>query len=75
MPGASGALTSIVADWVGVLPADNPRFVVTVILKDPEGTFGGMTAGPVFKTIGEFLMQKYQVPASAPRTDAIPVTW
>lgn len=75
VPGASGALTSIVADWVGVLPADNPRFVVTVILKDPEGTFGGMTAGPVFKTIGEFLMQKYQVPASAPRTDAIPVTW
>ncbi|WP_422614331.1 peptidoglycan D,D-transpeptidase FtsI family protein [Bifidobacterium thermophilum] len=73
--GANGALTSIVADWVGVLPADNPRFVVTVVLKDPEGTYGGMTAGPVFKTIGEFLMQKYQVPTSSPRTDAIPVTW
>ena len=73
--GSNGALTSIIADWVGVLPADNPRFVVTVILKDPEGTYGGMTAGPIFKTIGEFLMQKYQVPASTPRTDAIPVTW
>lgn len=73
--GANGSLTSIVADWVGVLPADNPRFVVTVILKDPDGTYGGLTAGPIFKTIGEFLMQKYQVPTSTPRTDAIPVTW
>ena len=34
-----------------------------------------MTAGPVFAKIGEFLMQKYEVPASSPRTDAIPVNW
>ena len=56
-------------------PADNPRFVVTVVLKDPQGGYGGLTAGPVTAEIGEFLMQKYEVPASSPRTDAIPVTW
>ncbi|MDF7664682.1 penicillin-binding protein 2 [Bifidobacterium sp. ESL0745] len=73
--GPSGALDSIVADWTGILPADNPRFVVTVAMKNPQGIYGGITSGALFKQIGEFLMQKYEVPASAPRTDAIPVTW
>lgn len=74
--GADGRLTSIVCDWSGVIPADNPRFVITVVIKDPQkGGFGGLTAGPLFAKIGEFLMQKYEVPTSSPRTDAIPVDW
>ena len=75
---SSGNLSGIISDWVGILPADDPHFVVTVALKNPhssDGVFGSMTAGPIFAQIGEFLMQKYQVPASPPRTDAIPVTW
>jgi cell division protein FtsI (penicillin-binding protein 3) len=44
-------------------------------MKDPQGTYGGLTAGPVFANIGEFLMQKYEVPTSTPRNDAIPVNW
>jgi len=75
---SSGRLGGIVSDWVGILPADDPRFVITVVLKNPHssaGIFGGVTAGPIFAQIGEFLMQKYQVPTSQPRTDAIPVTW
>jgi len=74
--GADGRLTSIVCDWSGIIPADNPRFVVTVVIKDPQkGGFGGLTAGPLFARIGEFLMQKYEVAPSSPRTDAIPVDW
>ncbi|WP_297316578.1 peptidoglycan D,D-transpeptidase FtsI family protein [Bifidobacterium indicum] len=74
----SGGLTGIISDWVGVIPADDPHYVVTVVLKNPtssDGVFGSITAGPVFAQIGEFLMQKYRVPASTPRTDAIPVEW
>lgn len=73
--GPTGALTSIVADYSGMIPADNPRFVVTVIMKDPHGTYGGVTSGALFAQIGEFLMQKYQVPTSTPRTDAIATEW
>lgn len=73
--GADGRLSSIISDYSAIIPADNPQFVITVVLKDPQGSFGGLTAGPVTAQIGEFLMQKYEVPASAPRTDAIPVTW
>lgn len=73
--GPSGALDGIVGDFTGILPADNPRFVVTVAMKNPQGIYGGLTSGTLFKQIGEFLMQKYEVPASAPRTGAIPVSW
>ncbi|WP_051923587.1 peptidoglycan D,D-transpeptidase FtsI family protein [Bifidobacterium biavatii] len=74
--GDDGTLSSIISDWSGIIPADNPRFVITVVMKDAKvGSFGGLTAGPVFADIGEFLMQKYNVPTSAKRTDAIPVEW
>lgn len=74
--GDDGTLSSIVCDWSGILPADDPQFVVTVIVKDPQsGRYGGLTAGPIFAEIGEFLMQKYEVPTSSERTDAIPVEW
>lgn len=73
--GDNGSLSSIISDYSVVIPADNPRFVVTVVMKDPQGSYGGLTAGPVSAQICEFLMQKYEVPVSSPRTDAIPVTW
>ena len=73
--GPDGRLTSVIGDWSGIIPADNPRFVITVAMKDPQGTYGGVTAGPLFKEIGEFLMQKYEIPTSTPRTDAIAVDW
>lgn len=73
--GADGRLSSTISDWSGAIPADNPRFVITVVLRDPQGVYGGMTAGPLFKTIGEFLMQKYDIPASTPRTNPVAVNW
>lgn len=73
--GSDGQLSSIISDYSAIIPADDPKYVVTVVLKDPQGGYGGLTAGPVFAEIGAFLMQKYEVPTSSPRTDAIPVTW
>ena len=73
--GDDGKLSSIVADFAGIIPADNPRFIVTVVMQDPDGLYGGTTSGKLFAKIGEFLMQKYDIPNSAARTDAIPVEW
>lgn len=65
--GSDGTLSSIISDYSVVIPADNPRYAVTVVMKDPNGVFGGLTAGPVSAQICEFLMQKYEVPVSSPR--------
>lgn len=73
--GSDGSLSSIIADFAGIIPANDPRFIVTVVMQDPDGSYGGTTSGKLFAKIGEFLMQKYDVPNSPVRTDAIPVEW
>ncbi|MFD0705165.1 peptidoglycan D,D-transpeptidase FtsI family protein [Alloscardovia venturai] len=73
--GDTGALTSVVADYIAALPADNPKFVVGVFIKDARSYYGGATSGPVVGAVGWFLMQKYQIPQSQPRTNAIPIEW
>lgn len=73
--GPTGQLTNTIGDWVGVIPADHPRFAIMVAYMDPTPMYGGMSAGPVMAQIGGFLMQKYAVPASSPRKDAIPTEW
>lgn len=73
--GSDGSLSSIIADFAGIIPANDPRFIVTVVMQDPDGSYGGTTSGKLFAKIGEFLMQKYDVPNSPARADAIPVEW
>lgn len=73
--GSDGSLSSVIADFAGIIPANDPRFIVTVVMQDPDGSYGGTTSGKLFAKIGEFLMQKYDVPNSPARTDAIPVEW
>ena len=43
-----------VGSFIGFVPADNPRLVVTVILDSPKPYYyGGVTAAPVFKNIAQ----------------------
>src|SRR5690606_27063272 len=51
-----------VASFVGMAPAEAPRFVVAVIAHLPEG--GGELAGPAFRDMMSFALQHYRVPPS-----------
>jgi len=56
-PDATGALNGTVANFVGVVPADNPRFAVAVVVYKPtSGFYGGTIAAPIFKTVAEFAL-------------------
>jgi cell division protein FtsI (penicillin-binding protein 3) len=63
--------------FAGFAPADNPRFTVYVVIKHPRvgGAGGGATAGPVFRQILNYLLQKYAVPPTGTRPANLPVTW
>ncbi len=53
------------ASFVGMIPAEDPQYVVIVVIDEPEKyTSGAKTAGPVFKEIAETLavMPKAQSP-------------
>jgi len=72
----TGKFECIVASFVGVAPADDPRIVVTVILYDPKSSiWGGEVAAPVFKDVATFALQELRVPPSEEDPHLYPMTW
>jgi cell division protein FtsI (penicillin-binding protein 3) len=50
--------------FIGMAPADNPRYVIGVFADVPDGT-GGDVAAPAFSKMMSFLLLHYRVPPSA----------
>jgi cell division protein FtsI (penicillin-binding protein 3) len=58
-----------ISSFVGIVPADNPRVVIAVVIDEPRSDqaghhYGGKVAGPVFKDIAEATMKYLSVPRS-----------
>lgn len=65
-----------VSSFIGLAPADKPRFVVAVVLDNPRnGHYGGVLGGPVFKEVMTFVLQKYRVAPSGSTRPVIATTW
>jgi cell division protein FtsI (penicillin-binding protein 3) len=61
--------------FMGIAPADAPRFVTAVTLQRPNvGVGGGSTAGPVFKDLTSFALEKKRVPPTGSRSPVIKLT-
>lgn len=53
-----------IVTFVGVAPADKPRFTILVRLDNPEAVeWASSSAAPVFSEIAKYLLQYYGVPA------------
>ncbi|GAA1969689.1 penicillin-binding protein 2 [Isoptericola halotolerans] len=71
-----GGGTTYVASYIGVAPADDPRFTVSVFLKSPRSSiFGGVVAAPVFSELMGYTLRKEGVPPSREPVDQFPLTW
>ncbi len=47
------------ASFIGFLPADDPRWVIGVVVDEPtEKIYGGTAAAPIFKKIGKELLRR-----------------
>ena len=55
-----------VASYLGILPTEDPRLIIYVVLEDPEGElpFGGLLAAPLFQEAAEELVTYLQIPRS-----------
>src|SRR3954468_2750936 len=59
--------TKWVSSFVGVVPADDPRRVIMVIMDEPQGGhLGGAVAAPIFKEIAEQSLRYLHVPPTGP---------
>lgn len=62
----TGRLNAVVANFVGLVPADEPRFAVAVVVYRPSsGFYGGTIAAPVFKEVAEFALHNAGVRPSS----------
>ena len=62
--------------FVGFAPADEPRFLVYVVVQDPKnGGGGGTIGGPAFQRIMSYLLQRYAVPPTGSQAPDNPVEW
>ena len=60
--------------FAGILPADNPRFVVGIMLDKPIYSLpSGHSAAPLFHEIASFLAQRYSIPLSKEPSPVVPL--
>ena len=59
-----------VASFVGMAPADKPRFVIAVFVHAPAGV-GGAVAGPSFHDLMSYALRHFDVPPTGTKAPAI----
>jgi cell division protein FtsI/penicillin-binding protein 2 len=61
-----------VASFVGLVPAEKPRFAILVMVDEPHGDiYGGVVAAPAFRDIARFALQYLEVQPDAPETKPV----
>ena len=65
--------THYVGVFAGIAPMSNPRFVIAVMIDDPEGAahVGGVVAAPTFQTLAANALHAANVPPDSSVTDII----
>lgn len=59
--------TQFVGSFVGFVPADNPRLAMIVVIDEPQGeAWGGSVAAPVFRRVGEQVLNYLGVSSNEP---------
>ena len=67
---------SFTTSFAGFAPADKPRFLVYVVVHDPQnGGGGGTIGGPAFAKVMGYLLQKYAVPPTGSAAPKPVVSW
>ncbi|WP_141586636.1 penicillin-binding transpeptidase domain-containing protein [Actinomadura sp. WMMA1423] len=63
------------ASFAGFAPADDPRLVVQVVLRDPRrgSHYGGDAAAPVFKDVMSFALQSERIPPTGSKPPIIEI--
>ena len=64
-----------IASFVGIVPADQPRFVILVAIDEPKtAVYGGVVAAPVFQAIARQALLRAGIDGMQPRVELAHVT-
>ena len=71
-----GGYDGYTASFVGVLPAEDPQFAISVTLQRPrKGYYGGQAAAPVFSDVAGFAMRHLKIPPSTEKPELPAREW
>lgn len=71
---AAGPLHGRVGTFVGIIPADDPKIAVSVMVYLPSGVgYGSIVAAPAFQKVATFSMRELGVPPS--QSEHTPIPW
>ncbi|RKS74514.1 peptidoglycan synthetase FtsI [Actinomadura pelletieri DSM 43383] len=64
-----------IASFAGFAPADDPRLVVQVVLRDPQrgSHYGGDAAAPVFRDVMGFALRSQKIPPTGSRPPTVQI--
>jgi cell division protein FtsI (penicillin-binding protein 3) len=60
---------------VGLAPAEDPKYVVLVSMRNPHHTYSTAVAAPIFRKIMEQTLKTYRVTPSTQPASNPPATW
>jgi cell division protein FtsI (penicillin-binding protein 3) len=73
---SAGGLTNMTASFIGIVPADQPRLAVSVIVFNPRTSeYGGTVAAPVFSEVAAYALQELGVAPSGTVADPFPTEY
>lgn len=66
----------VIASFVGMAPADNPRLVVAVFISEPQsGRYGGELGAPVFKKVASYALGALEIPPTGSKAPKLALTF
>nr|WP_245818601.1 penicillin-binding protein 2 [Haloechinothrix alba] len=61
-------------NFAGIVPADDPQFVIAIMLDAPDTTLPeGSSAAPLFRDVASYLVQRHQIPLSGEESPVVPL--
>lgn len=71
-----GYSKDVIASFIGMAPADNPRLVVAVFISKPQaGRYGGEIAAPVFKKVTSYALGALEIPPTGTKAPRLALTF
>ena len=71
--GAGGYKAEYVVSNMGMIPADDPQYVITVVIAEPKISFTSMVCPPVFKAIEQQVIKRYRIKPSQGAAPVFPI--
>lgn len=70
----TGRYSGYTASFIGMAPADKPKYVINVTIQAPQGMhWGGVLGGPVFKEVMSYVLEAKHIPPTNSKINPVPL--